>query len=231
MRVGSGHAGNQVASLAGVLRQRQLAALCVGAATHRHRRRPLLAGLRGDGRIRLRRQVGQLAEETRHRPQVGVAQAIFPGRHAAHLDAVAGDPVHLAQLPVARGVDQRTGYRLHALADVGRRHRRRTVAGHAVVAIQARAAPQGLRCGGVKSGGRRHLARVMPHRFMHALFQQGVSPLEVLPGGADMIVAATQHDPSADRRAQRRQRQGGGDGLDNEAGGVGGHGARAWVFC
>ena len=77
----------------------------------------------------------------RPRPQVVVGHAVLPGRHAAHLDAVAASPstARAACQRCAR-VDQRAGQRLHAAADLALRHAGAAVALHALVAIAERAA-------------------------------------------------------------------------------------------
>ena len=83
---------------------------------------------------------GSRSRKATVRPEVGVRQPVFPGRHAAHLDALLHHPVELGRAEAPRRVDQGTGQRLHAAADLALRDAGAAVADQALVAIAERAA-------------------------------------------------------------------------------------------
>jgi len=139
-------------------------------------------------RIVRRRHGGQHAKKSYYVPDLLLREVEAPCRHAAHLDPVSGNPVHLTRFPAARCIGQRAGHGLHAQANDAHRHAR------PAVALLAMGAKYRATAGsGAFRNRRRHDAACMEaHRLLHASFNQRVHELEVRPQRGSVIPAGLQ---------------------------------------
>ena len=150
----------------------------------------------GHLRVSLWRQRGQALQEGHHIPYLTIRQAELPRRHAREADAVAGDPVQLTRMEVLRRIDQRTGQRLHALANVALRDAGCAMALHAFVLEAAgTTADHGL----VLQWRRLDVACMQANRAVHGELKHRKDALQVLARRADVIETCPNETPSADR--------------------------------
>lgn len=176
-------------------------------------------------RVLRRAQLGQPLHESHHVPYLSIGQAVFPRRHAGHLEPMAYHPVQLARLPVQLGIHQRARLRLQAQADITLRYAGRSVALHALVA-KARSAAQ--RHALIGQRGRLDVPGTQSHRLAHGDLQCRVRDLPVLPGGRHVVQTAVD-DHSATQQGCQGQTT---SGCNNDQKHLGfGHVRSFWVSC
>ena len=135
-------------------------------------------------RIRLWRQIRHALQKGHHIPYLLIRKAKLPRWHARKADAVAGYPIQLTRMEVLGCIDQRTGQRLHAFADVSLPDTRGAMALRALVMeTGGTSANHGL----ILQRRWRDVARMQAYRTMHGKLKHRVDGLKVLARRANVV--------------------------------------------
>ena len=195
----AGHTGNRVAGAAGVLVERLLAARHVG----RTRRLGIdVAAARvnviltlGHLCIGLGCELWQALHKSHHIPYFTFRKPKLPRWHAGKADAVAGNPIQLTQMEVLGCIDQGTGQRLHALADITLPDTRGAMTLRALVMeTGGTSANHGL----ILQRRWHDVARMQAYRPMHGKLKHREDGLKVLARRANVVETCPNEAGSAD---------------------------------